>query len=49
MPFMQDFPIIHFSPLFSDISELELAAMLTCLDARQEEFLKDAFWLRAGI
>ena len=50
LPFMQEFlPIIHFSPLFSGISEPELAAMLTCLNARQEEFLKDAFLLRAGI
>ena len=46
---MQEFfSIIRSSPLFSGISELELAAMLTCLDAKQENFPKDAFLLRAG-
>ena len=46
---MQEFfSIIRSSPLFSGISESELAAMLTCLDAKQENFPKDAFLLRAG-
>ena len=42
------FSVIRSSPLFSGISEPELAAMLTCLDARQENYPKDAFLLRAG-
>ncbi len=46
---MQEFfPVIRSSPLFSGISEEELAAMLTCLDAKKESFPKDAFLLRAG-
>ena len=46
---MQEFfPVIRSSPLFSGISEDELAAMLTCLDAKKESFPKDAFLLRAG-
>ena len=42
------FSVIRSSPLFSGISGPELAAMLTCLDARQENYPKDAFLLRAG-
>ena len=42
------FSVIRSSPLFSGISGPELAAMLTCLDARQEKYPKDAFLLRAG-
>ena len=42
------FSVIRSSPLFSGISEPELAAMLACLDARQENYPKDAFLLRAG-
>ena len=46
---MKDFiSIIRSSPLFSGISEEELAAMLSCLGARKESFPKDAFLLRAG-
>ena len=46
---MQEFfPVIRSSPLFSGISEEELAAMLSCLDAKKESFPKDAFLLRAG-
>ena len=35
-------------PLFSGISEAELDAMLSCLNAEKESFPKDAFVLRAG-
>lgn len=42
------FPIIRSSTLFSGISAEELTAMLSCLDAKTESFLKDAFLLRAG-
>ena len=40
--------VIRSSQLFSGISENELAGMLSCLDAREESFPKDAFLLRAG-
>ena len=36
------------SRLFSGVSEEELTAMLTCLGARQVDFPKDSFLLRAG-
>ena len=42
------FPVLRSSQLFSGISEDELAAMLSCLDTRKEEFPKEAFLLRAG-
>ncbi len=46
---MKDFfPVIRSSPLFSGISDEELAAMLSCLQAETKEFPKDAFVLRAG-
>ncbi len=46
---MEDFlPILMSSQLFSGISENELKAMLSCLDARIEEFPKGNFVLRAG-
>ena len=35
-------------PLFSGISEAELDAMLSCLNAEKKSFPKDAFVLRAG-
>jgi len=40
--------ILQSSKLFSDISENELAAMLSCLDAKKVDFPKEAFVLRAG-
>ena len=47
--FMKEFlSIIRSSQLFSGISEQELTAMLSCLEARQEELPKDTFLLRAG-
>ena len=42
------FPVIHSAPLFSGISEEELAAMLSCLRAEKRDFPKEAFVLRAG-
>ena len=42
------FSVLRSAPLFAGVSEEELAAMLTCLDARAERFPKDAFLLRAG-
>ena len=46
---MKEFlPIIRSSSLFSGISETELAAMLSCLETREECFPKDTFLLRAG-
>lgn len=36
------------SQLFSGISENELTAMLSCLNAKKEDFPKDTFLLRAG-
>ncbi len=41
-------PIIRSSPLFAGISDSELCAMLSCLDAKEENFPKDAFLLHAG-
>ena len=46
---MKEFlPVIRSSSLFSGISETELAAMLSCLETREECFPKDTFLLRAG-
>ena len=46
---MKEFlPIIRSSSLFSGISETELAAMLSCLETREERFPKDTFLLRTG-
>ena len=46
---MKEFlPVIRSSSLFSGISETELAAMLSCLETREERFLKDTFLLRTG-
>ena len=46
---MKDFlPVVRSAPLFSGISEEELAAMLSCLNAEKRNFPKDAFVLRAG-
>ena len=42
------FPVIRSAPLFSGISEEELAAMLSCLRAEKRDFPKEAFVLRAG-
>ena len=42
------FPVIRSSKLFSGVSEDELTSMLSCLDARKEDFPKEAFILRAG-
>ncbi len=42
------FSVLRSSQLFSGISENELAAMLSCLDAKKESFSKGAFLLRAG-
>ena len=42
------FPVIRSAPLFSGISEEELAAMLSCLRAEKRDFPKGAFVLRAG-
>ena len=40
--------VIKASQLFSGISEIELNAMLSCLEARKESFPKDTFLLRVG-
>ena len=46
---MNDFlSVIRNSRLFSGVSEEELTAMLSCLGARQMDFPKDSFLLRAG-
>ena len=46
---MKDFfPVIRSSLLFSGISEDELTAMLSCLNAEKRNFPKDAFLLRTG-
>lgn len=46
---MKEFlPVIRSSLLFSGISETELAAMLSCLETREECFPKDTFLLRTG-
>ena len=42
------FSVLRSSQLFSGVSEDELAAMLSCLDANKESFPKGAFLLRAG-
>ena len=42
------FPVLHAAPLFSGISDEELAAMLSCLEARIDAFPKGARLLRAG-
>ncbi len=41
-------PIIRSSRLFSNVSEEELCAMLSCLQARVESFPKESFLLHAG-
>ncbi len=46
---MKDFySMLRPCPLFSGISEAELDAMLSCLNAEERSFPKDAFVLRAG-
>ena len=46
---MKDFySMLRPCPLFSGISEAELDAMLSCLNAEKKSFPKDAFVLRAG-
>lgn len=46
---MNDFlSVIRSSQLFSGISENELTAMLSCLNAKKEDFPKDTFLLRTG-
>ena len=46
---MKEFlPVIRSSSLFSGISEMELTAMLSCLETREERFPKDTFLLRTG-
>ena len=46
---MKDFvSVIRSSKLFSGISEDGIAAMLACLNAKQESFQKDTFLLRVG-
>ena len=46
---MKDFySMLRSCPLFSGISEAELDAMLSCLNAEKKSFPKDAFVLRAG-
>ena len=46
---MKEFlPVIRSSSLFSGISETELAAMLSCLETREERFTKENFLLRTG-
>ena len=46
---MNDFlSVIRNSRLFSGVSEEELTARLSCLGARQMDFPKDSFLLRAG-
>ena len=42
------FPVLHAAPLFSGISDEELAVMLSCLGARIDTFPKGARLLRAG-
>ena len=42
------FPVLHTASLFSGISDEELAAMLSCLEARIDTFPKGARLLRAG-
>ena len=47
--FMKEFfPVLHAAPLFSGISDEELAVMLSCLGARIGTFPKGARLLRAG-
>ena len=41
-------PVIRSAQLLSGISEEELAAMLSCLNAEKKDFPKEAFVLRAG-
>ena len=41
-------PVIRSAQLFSGISEEELAAMLSCLNAEKKDYPKEAFVLRAG-
>ena len=41
-------PILRRSRLFSGIGEEEIAAMLSCLGAKTEQYPRDAFLLRAG-
>ncbi len=46
---MNDFlSVIQSSQLFSGISENELTAMLSCLNAKKKDFPKDTFLLRTG-
>ena len=42
------FPVICSSKLFSDISENELTAMMSCLDMQIKDFQKEALILRNG-
>lgn len=42
------FPVLHAAPLFSGISDEELAAMLSCLGARIGTFPKGSRLLRVG-
>ena len=42
------FPVLHAAPLFSGISDEELAVMLSCLGARIGTFPKGARLLRTG-
>ena len=42
------FPVICSSKLFSDISENELTAMMSCLDMKIKDFPKEALILRNG-
>ena len=42
------FPVLCSSRLFSGVSEPELAAILSCLDSKKEDFPKGSFVLRAG-
>ena len=41
-------PVIRSSSLFSGVSEDELTAMLSCLNAEERDFPKEDFILRAG-
>ena len=46
---MKEFlPVIRSSRIFSGISEAEISAMLSCLDAQKKGFPKGTFLLRAG-
>ena len=46
---MKDFlPVLRSSPLFSGISAEEASAMLSCLQAENKDFPKEAFLLHAG-